>query len=467
MTKGGVVVALLCVLFTGSAQAQDVKEAAVTEQPVVAEGGASVSEQPVVDEKAPNSEVSEEREEGNVSLDFVDADIRNVLKILSLKSGLNIVTSPEVSGAISIQLTDVPWKQALEVILETYGYAYEQKGNVIMVTTVEDLRQRRENAAMLAEQEPLVTKIFTLNFAKASDIIASLEKMKSERGNLDFDARTNTIIATDVADKIALMADIVRKLDRTTPQILIEAKILKTTFSDTDKLGIDWVTQATISGSKRPTQFPLLGGDTDTQFLPGNYPSTTSTDFSYGTLDFSATQAVFEMLKTRSDTEVLSNPRIVTMDNQPATISVATEHPIPSYGANPETGALQVIGLSWRPIGINFKVTPHVNNAGYVTLDLLPEVSSTSASVSFENISVPLISVEKAETSIMIKGGETLVIAGLISDTTSETRKKTPFLGDVPVIGLLFQKKEKTKNKTDLLIFITPHIITPKVEAEY
>ena len=135
----------------------------------------------------PVEEKTADTHESNVSLDFRDADIANVLKILSYKSGVNIVVGPEVTGLVTIQLNDVPWKQALEVVLETYGYAYEQKGNIITVTTVENLKLRRENAIILAEQEPVETKTFTLNFGRASEIVASIEKMKSERGSINYD----------------------------------------------------------------------------------------------------------------------------------------------------------------------------------------------------------------------------------------------------------------------------------------
>ena len=198
-----------------------------------------------------NPQIIEEKvadtHESNVSLDFRDADISNVLKILSYKSGVNIVVGPEVTGLVTIQLNDVPWKQALEVVLETYGYAYEQKGNIITVTTVENLKQRRENAILLAEQEPVETETFTLNFGRASEIIASIEKMKSERGSINYDERTNTLIVTDISRRIDLMEGVIKKLDRTTPQVLIEAKIVETSFDNTENLGIDWLIHPTSS----------------------------------------------------------------------------------------------------------------------------------------------------------------------------------------------------------------------------
>jgi type IV pilus assembly protein PilQ len=400
-------------------------------------------------------------QEGNVSFDFRDADIRNVFRILSFKSGVNIVAGPEVTGVVTIKLDDVPWQQALDVILEAYGYAYEKRGNIISVTTIENLKQRRENAAVLAEQEALETRIFTLNFGRASEVIESIGKMKSERGSIDFDERTNAVIVTDIHDRLELIASVVETLDATTPQVLIEAKIVETNLDDTDNLGIDWTTKATVSGSTRPTIYPFTRTSAN-KYVPDAIPATTD-GFSYGTLNLNQFQAVLELLKTRTDTNILSNPKIVTLDNKPAKIEVGTKHPIPDFGANSETGELQTTGITYQNIGINFQVTPHVNKAGFVTLDLQPEVSVVSGTRSFQGIDVPLIGTESVSTSVMVKDGDTLVIAGLITDKVTDTKKKVPLLGDVPVLGLIFQKSNKTVVKTDLILFMTPHIITPEI----
>ncbi|MDO8581116.1 MAG: secretin N-terminal domain-containing protein, partial [Candidatus Omnitrophota bacterium] len=203
------------------------------------------------------SMIISQKDDGLVSLDFREADIKNVLQILGFKSGVNIVAGPEVTGLVTIQLTDVPWQQALEVILQTYGYAYEKKGNIIIVTTVELLKKRREDAMLLMEQEPLETKIFTLNFGRASNVIDSVGKMKSDRGSINFDERTNALIVTDTASRLELITQVVEKLDSTTPQVLIEAKIIEKKFTDAENLGIDWLTQVTATGGKRPMTWPF------------------------------------------------------------------------------------------------------------------------------------------------------------------------------------------------------------------
>ncbi len=409
-------------------------------------------------------------EGGNVSLDFRDADIQNVLRILSYKSGVNIVAGPEVTGLITIKLQDVPWQKALQVVLETYGYAYEQRGNIITVTTIDNLKKRREDAKLLADQEPLVTKTYVLNYAKAADVKESIDKMKTDRGSINMDERTNSVIVRDIPGNLELISAVIEQLDKTTPQVLIEAKIVETTLSNTDKLGIDWVAKATVTGSARPHMWPFTI-DTSNKYSPYNFPAigdsdegfqpdTVSSGFTLGTLSFAEAQAVFEMLTTRSDTNILSNPRIVTLDNKMAKITVGSQYPIPKYSYNEDQAKLQVSDWEFKDIGIIFEVTPHVNNAGHVTLDINPKITAILDYVTVENTSMPQLSSEEVTTSVMIKDGETLVIAGLIKDQSTDVKKKLPILGDIPIFGLLFQKTEKTSVKTDLLIFLTPHIIT-------
>jgi type IV pilus assembly protein PilQ len=327
-----------------------------------------------------------------------------------------------------------------------------------MITTVEDLRKRREDAALLTEQEPLETQTYRLSFGRAEEVIASVDKMKSERGSVNYDERTNTIIATDTASRLKLIGDVVKKLDRTTPQVLIESKMVKKNFVDTENLGTTWTLGFTAQGAKRATTWPF-SPSSENRYLQNDFQGISDSNFSYGTLNASQVQAVFEALKTRSDTEVLSSPRIVTLDNKQAKIFVGTDYPIPNYQFNEETGLLQVNGFEWKEIGVVFEVTPHVNNDELVTLDVKPTVSSSGTPVTFENTSLPLISKEEASTSVMIRTGDTLVIAGLVQDTIVKTDKRVPWIAEIPIIGWPFRKKEFNDTKTDLLVFITPYIL--------
>ncbi len=419
-------------------------------------------------EESSKSELSKSQDDGTVSLDFREADIRNVLRILAYKSDVNIVAGPEVTGVVTIQLDHVPWQRALDVILSTYGYGYDQKGNIITVTTIENLKKPREDARLLSEQEPLTTKTFVLNYAKASTIIASIEKMKTPRGIINYDERTNTLILRDTLANVELMGTVIAQLDTTTPQVLIEAKIIETTLTNKENLGIDWTTQLTFGGAKKPTIFPFTT-DNISSMIPYQFPASApvpiapaATEFSYGTLNFAQLQAVMEFLKTRTNTNILSNPRIVTLDNQKADIKVGSQYPIPTYTYNEQQARLQVSGWEYKDIGIIFDVTPHVNSAGFITLEIAPTVTDILDYVTVENTQLPRLSAESAITNVMIKDGETLVIAGLIKNKTDDTKKRVPFLGDIPLVGKVFQKSNQNTTKTEMLIFLTPHIITPR-----
>lgn len=411
--------------------------------------------------------------DGIVSLNFRDVDIKDVLRVLAYESEVNIVAGPEVTGLVSIQLDNVPWKRALDVVVETYGYAYDQRDNIVTVTTVENLKKRREDAMLLSEQEPLMTRAFVLNYAKAVSVIESVEKMRTERGSVNYDERTNTVIVRDTASNVVVIEEVISELDKTTPQVSIEAKIIETTLGNTEKLGIDWNVAMSGSGSVWDTTFPFRKGNDGNIILPRPIDSIdtatnvitydATTNFAYGKVDFSQVTALLEMIETRNDTNTLSNPRLVTLDNQTARIVVGRQYPFPEYTYNEDQAEMQVSGWEYKDIGVIFEVTPHVNSAGMVTLDLEPKVTAIvdDANVTVEGTTVPQLTVREAKTSVMIRSGETLVIGGLISDQVTDNESKFPILGDIPFLGRLFRHESTVKTKTDLLIFLTPRIITP------
>ena len=165
--------------------------------------------------------------------------------MLAFKSGVNIVAAPDVTGVVNIELKDVPWQKALDVILSTYGYGFDRKGNIITVMTVENLKKYREDSLALENQEPLISKTFSLSFAKAEDVMKIIDKLISKRGFINFDERTNSIIVRDLESNLELISGVIKSIDTITPQVLIETKIIETDLNNTDNLGIDWVLQGT------------------------------------------------------------------------------------------------------------------------------------------------------------------------------------------------------------------------------
>ena len=419
-----------------------------------------------------------------VSLDFQDADIRNVLKVLAFKSGVNIVAAPEVTGVVNMELKDVPWQRALDVILSTYGYGFVRKDNIITVMSVEKLKKYREDSLALESQEPLVSKTFLLSFAKAEDVMKVIDKLITKRGFINFDERTNSIIIRELESNLELISGVIKSLDTITPEVMIETKVIETDLNNNDSLGIDWVLQGSFTGAAIPTIFPFTqsrggvpGQLGTTSFFPTtaanlssetqpSLASSTTTGFSYGTINATSLSATLAALSTHQHTRTLSNPRVVTLDNEKVSFNVGLQYPMPQYSFNSTSGQQQISGYTFTPIGINFEVTPHVNNAGWITLDLHPDISAIDQLVTLQQASgsnppvqIPELSDRTIQTKVMVEDGKTLVIAGLISDTKNETKNKVPFLGDIPWLGKLFSSTNTTATKTELLIFLTPHII--------
>ncbi len=416
---------------------------------------------------------------GLVSLDFQDADIRSVLKVLAFKSGVNIVAAPDVTGVVNIELKDVPWQKALDVILSTYGYGFDRKDNIITVMTVENLKKYREDSLALEAQEALVSKTYALNFAKAEDVLKVIDKLISKRGFINFDARTNSVIVRDLERNLELIFGVIKSIDTITPQVMIETKIIETDLNTTENMGIDWVLQVSASGASVPTIFPFNvakpgqpGQFGATTFYPTlsstlsgisapALTSPTTSGFTYGTINASQLSATLNYLSTRENIHVLSDPRIVTLDNQKAKIVVAEQYPEATYSFNSSTGQQQVTGFTTLPIGINFEVTPHVNNAGLVTLELHPQISAFNKTITVNSNQLPDTNNQEAETNVMVEDGKTLVIGGLITDTKTVNKTKFPILGDIPWLGdHFFNSTSTVKSRREIIIFLTPHIIT-------
>lgn len=433
---------------------------------------------------------------GDVTLDFKEADIQSVLKIISYKSGVNIVTTPDVIGNVTIRLVDVPWEKALDTIVKTHNFGYEWLSTkVIMVSTLEKLAQQRKAQQEAAEMEPIDTETFTLNFSKAEDIKNSIEKLVSARGKITLENRTNTLIITDTKSKLIKIGEIIKILDKITPQVMIEAKIIETTLGSAEKLGIDWTIKIGASGSKRPTTLPWTEeyGGTGKKYLPKTtvpsevarvtsntyqsgtligtttsettyhklvpgFPEVAASEFVFGTIDFSTFQAILEVLKSRSDTKIISNPRITTLNNQEAKMLVGKIVPIAKYEYSKETGTQVISGYEDKEVGVKLVVTPNINEKDYITLNINPSVDEIIGFTG-PNGERPVISTRSAETKVMIKDGQTLVIGGLISENRINSKKGIPILGDLPILDLIFGKKEGIVEKTELLIFVTPHII--------
>jgi len=411
---------------------------------------------------------------GLISVDFKDADIRQVLRIIALKSGIDIVAGNDVEGLVSIKLTNVPWEQALDVILRTYGFTFERKGNIIRVMTLGSL-----------EKEALASEVFPLDYAKAKDVPDVIKEMLSDRGRVKFDERTNTIIVTDIPANLFQVGQVIQRLDQRTPQVLIESKVVETRLNKSENLGIDWSDSLTalVSTVSLPTTFPFPGGAGLPEFLGefipragtfsggipasitggGRIPEQGGT-FTFGTLSSTGLSMILNFLQSRTDTHILSNPNIMALNNQQAKIHIGSEFPVPNYSLDPTTGRTTISGYTAKNIGTVLTVTPHVNPSNEINVELKPEVISFAGLRSYDtggttSISLPEFTTQTAQTQVRIQSGQTIAIGGLLKKTEAKTEVKVPILGDLPIVGLLFKNMNRYGGSDpvlqDLVVFLT------------
>ena len=436
----------------------------------------------------PVQDLSSSATPGNVTVDFKDADIQNVLRILSFKSGVNIVAGKDVVGNVTVRLVDVPWEKALDVVLKTYGYGYDREDNIIRVSTLENLKKGE-----------LSTEVFTLSYSQAGEVEKSVKDVLSDRGRIRSDARSNTLIVTDMPTTLQNVKQVISHLDKITPQVVIQARIIETTLGTADKLGIKWNTQASVNGSTRPTTFPFPARQSTmfSRFLPegrapvstttfnpvtgvpittytsdfpvnspgsiSNFPVADKANFTFGTLDFSQFSAMMQMLQERDNTKVLSEPHVTTLNNKEAKILVGEVIAIPTFERNATTGKMEITGYKDKDLGIRLAVTPQINDQNEIVVTLHPEITNLLGYDDLtSDIKAPRFSTREAESQVRIKNGQTIVIGGLIKENIINSTTKVPILGDVPLFGRLFNFKDNSVQKTDLLFFMTVNIIDDK-----
>jgi type IV pilus assembly protein PilQ len=372
-----------------------------------------------------------------ISMDFRNANIIDVLRMISYKTGVNIVASKDVRGRVTIKLDKVSWRIALSVLLNAYGYSFVEEGNVIRVDSKEKLMK-----------EAVVTKVFVLQYADAAKLATSLKNMLTVGiGTINYDIRTNSVIITDNFKVINAMNEIIRKLDTPAPQVIIEAKIVEVTLSDEERLGIKW--------SVKPLGIKEnVSGEVGLEISPDSPDITTRGYLNIGTIQkgFNINAQISALIQ-EGKLDVLSNPRIVALNGQEAKIIVGEEVPYKTTTLGEAGTATEEV--SFKEVGIKLVVTPTINPDNYITLKIHPEVSD----VKEWKYEMPVISKRESDSLVMVKNGETIVVGGLIKDKKIVTHYGVPYLRKIPILGRLFKKKFIETKKTELLIFITPTII--------
>jgi len=419
-----------------------------------------------------------------ISMDFQDADLKDVLKSFSQQAGLNFIASEKVKDRkVTLYLDKVTVQDALETIIDandlTYTQAEDSKIFVVMEIDMPEVE--------------LTTRVFTLKYApvyeiiepkegegaergeiEPSDIFKTVEKMLTEDGICYIDVRTNSVIVKDRLYNMGTIKKLIATLDEKVPQVMIEVEVLETSLDTLKALGFEWGGKSgqlfSFSLAKSALMFPYQQIYENALGWRGGPEGITP-----GTLGTSDVSAVLELLTKDTETKILATPKILTSNNQSAIIMVGVKFPIIETTVSEETGKITGAILSeYQDIGVQLKVTPKVCPDNYVNMIIEPAVTSYTKTIKTKTaegvtlVEYPIINTRETKTQLLVKDGETIIIGGLIETKDIEIMRKVPFLGDIPILGTLFRKKDVEKLDRELIFFITPHVVRegePSIET--
>ncbi|MEO0116255.1 MAG: AMIN domain-containing protein [candidate division WOR-3 bacterium] len=384
-------------------------------------------------------------EEKTVSLDVKNADIIDVLRMLASLFQVNFVSSPEVKGTITMRLERVPFPIALDAILKAVECnAVDLGGGVIMVKP-----RKREMEGELA------TRIYFLNDVEAEDAKKTAERLLSEKGKAELSyrrvgegggsKRTSILVVTDIPERLAKIDEVMRELDKPSPQITIEAKFIETTLNADDIYGVDWSIRAAAI-----TEPPEIGKEAALPIMMN--------EMVLGKITFAQMSAALDLIRSRGKAKLLANPKTLTLDNQTSEITMGVTIPILQVKIDPETRERT---YTWqeRYIPIALSVTPHLTEDGRINMEIKTRIEAITGWKIAQEQELPIVAKREARTQISVRDGEVIVIGGLVKEQETQSVTKVPILGDIPLLGNLFTHRSTKKEKNELIIFIIPRVL--------
>ena len=415
-----------------------------------------------------------------LSLNFQNIEVRAVLQLIADFTGQNLVASDTVDGGITLRLQNVPWDQALDLVLKTKGLAKRQMGNVLLVAPAEEIAAREkielEAVKQVEELAPLLSEYVQLRYAKATDIASLLTSesgLMSLRGTAVVDERTNTLLMKDTGDNLDKIREAIALLDIPVRQVLIEARIVIANTSVGEKLGIRWGggshvrdsnnnkitsggSQTTLSESNQILIDRAKGDDPGEISFPDAYVvdlgvsdvGASSLAVGISTFDY-LLDLELSAVETDGNAEIVSQPRVITADGQTASIQSGTEIP---YQEASSSGATSI---SFKSAVLKLEVTPQITPDDRIIMDL----KINQDSIGEVTAAGPTIDTNALETQVLVENGETIVLGGIFRSEETFATTKTPFFGDIPLIGVLFRRTEHVESKAELLVFITPRLV--------
>lgn len=398
---------------------------------------------------------------GTVNVDFEHTPLSSALSLLSKQHGFDVVMSDLEDREVTAHVSGVTVKDALDAVMSVTGYSYFTVGDIVVVKPVSD-----------ETPGEMVTRVFNLNYIDARQVQSQIANMLTSRGKAEVisdgqrlgegssaNYPATTIAVTDLASSIPLIEEFISRIDSKPRQVSIAVKLIETTLTDDQSFGLDWQTDLTskITGAE--------GDNTSGEIAPERLSAVAtlplrSGSFSYGTLTFSEVSLLLEFLKTAGKSRLLSSPSVTTTDGKPAIIDVVTTIPIQTVNRFSEGAVIQdIVTFQYKDVGITLSVTPIINKDGFITLKCVPTVEEITGWVGPADNQQPITSKRSVNTDVIVKSGETLVIGGLMKESTIEKVNGIWLLSDIPIIGELFRHHDKQNSKTDLMILITPAIL--------
>jgi type IV pilus assembly protein PilQ len=395
-----------------------------------------------------------------VTLDFQGADLRAVLRTFAeISNGLNIVIDPSIQGTVDVSLRDVPWDQALDIILRANKLGYSVEGNIVRIVPLTVLATENEERRKLAEAQSLAGTLRTMtvpvSYAKAADLVAVITRSTlSARGDVQVDSRTNTLIIRDLPDKLTDAAELVRTLDKPQPQVEIEARIVQLNRNSARDLGIQWGFTGRVDpslGTSTGLAFPNSGNlSLGTGGVNAANPS--AIGLALGSINGALNLDVsLRALESDGKGRILSTPRVATQNNVEAEITQGSQIPIQVVSNNTVT-------VQFKDAALTLRVTPQITASNTVIMRIFVEKAAPNYTQTSPAQPIPSIDTQRAVTSVLMADGETTVIGGIYTREENEVNVRTPFLHRVPLLGWLFRTQQNLEDSDELLIFITPRI---------
>jgi type IV pilus assembly protein PilQ len=436
-------------------------------EPAAAEEMAEAEKVPVIEAAGPRVSTDGPRvyTGQKISLDLQEVDIRNVLRLLADVTGKNIVVEPGVKGKVTLKVDNVPWDQVLELILKINELDHVMEGNVLRIATAAKLKAEfeRQREAVEAQKELMAasrdlgeisTEYLQVNYADVGDISAQIDNIKSEKGTLSVDNRTNLIIYSDFPKRIETAKEILARLDKATKQVMIESRIVSANTNFTRNLGVSWNASYTNNSLNNRLSSADNSNTLDFSVLA---PTSAVGTFGLNLARNLGVNNLFELdmtldaLEQSGEGRVISSPRIFTLDHVQAMIQQGDQIPYPQ---RTEEGT---ISTAFAPATLSLTVTPHITPDGKVRLEVLAKKDEADFSRTVQD--VPAIRTQEAQTELLVNDGDTIVIGGIVIQDYSWSEERVPFLWRIPILGWLFKNRQVNDEKTELLIFLSPSIV--------